>query len=80
MTTPEPVIRRVLSHIGEPWAPEVLRFHEKKNPAAFAKVHRPTSDSSVGKWEGLTVEQKSVVEDVAGDLLTELGYATDHDW
>ena len=49
VTTPEPVIRRVLSHIGEPWAPEVLRFHEKKNPAAFANVHRPISDASVGE-------------------------------
>ena len=81
VTTPEPVIRRVLSHIGEPWAPEVLRFHEKKNPAVYANVHRPISDASVGKWkEGLTTEQKSVVKDVAGDLLIELGYATDHDW
>ena len=81
MTTSEPVIRRVLSHIGEPWAPEVLRFHEKKNPGVYANVHRSISDTSVGKWkEGLTTEQKSVVKDVAGDLLIKLGYADDLGW
>ncbi len=81
VTEPENIVRQVLDHIGEPWEPEVLCFHEKDDPSVYENIHRPISDASVGKWKSeLTSDQKSILKRMAGDLLIDLGYARDLDW
>ena len=77
VTSPEETTREIFAHLEEPWVPDVLEFHARETE----HYQRPISDASVGKWRNeLTTEQKSVVKDVSGDLLIELGYADDLDW
>jgi hypothetical protein len=81
VTSPEKTIRPLFEHIGESWEPDVLHFHEQDNPDVYDQVYRPISDSSVGKWKrGLSRDEKNAVKEVAGDLLIDLGYATDLNW
>ena len=81
VTSPEKTIRPLFEHIGESWEPDVLRFHEQNNPDVYEQVYRPISDASVGKWKrGLSRNEKDTVKQVAGDLLIDLGYATNLNW
>jgi len=80
VTNPEPIMRQLVDHTGEPWSDQVLRFHELEDPL-FPGVQRPISAKSVGRWnDKLSRKDKDTIKRVAGDLLIELGYASDYDW
>ena len=81
VTTPEKVMRDVLSHIGESWDSSVLDFYRNKKANYNPKVHRPISTSSIGKWkEGLTPSIKHAIKPIVGPLLIKLEYTFDLDW
>ncbi len=82
---PEPCLRELFAFLGEPWEPEVLRYHEKAhalgNESSAGDVQRVLYNSSVGRWKhGLSDADKSVAKAEIGDLLIELGYAADGAW
>jgi hypothetical protein len=83
---PEPTLRALLAFVGEPWDGAVLRFHENKarplaNESSAAQVSKPLYTSASGRWvKDLKAADKVAVKDVAGDLLIELGYASDKSW
>ncbi len=82
---PVPTLQRLFSFIGEPWDTAVLSFHEKERNLAgessASQVSKALYSTSVGRWrEALKPPDKQAVKEVAGDLLIELGYASDKDW
>jgi len=81
VSSTERTARRIINHLGEPWDPVVLSFYQKENPEHCRHIHRPISNSSVGKWrDELSVDMKKSIKPIIGDLLIDLGYATDMDW
>ncbi len=85
VSRPEHCLRGLFAFLGEPWDPAVLDFHEQKRSLAgessAEQVSKPLYAASVGRWkDNLDEAGKRAVKDVAGDLLIELGYATDLDW
>jgi hypothetical protein len=56
--TPEPVMRAVLEHVGEPWSPDVLTHHEIQaidgaplESQGFTRVDRPLDPARLSWWE-----------------------------
>ena len=50
---PEPEIRALLDHLGLPFDPACLRFHENKRPVgtpSAEQVRRPLSTAGIGRW------------------------------
>jgi hypothetical protein len=46
--------RRILDHVGLPWDPACLAFHETQRPvmtASLGQVREPLYQSSVRKWQ-----------------------------
>ncbi|MCP4591406.1 MAG: sulfotransferase [bacterium] len=84
----EAVLRPLLDFLELPWRDEVLNYHTKAqtNRPDLAQAHlegvsKPVFSSSTGRWrKDLTLEDRRVVEAVAGDTLRELGYATSPTW
>jgi hypothetical protein len=77
---PEPVMRNLITHTGEPWTGQVMRFYELED-SLYPSVQRPISNKSVGSWrDELSQEDKDTIKRIAGDLLIDLGYASDYDW
>ncbi|HKF73787.1 MAG TPA: sulfotransferase [Stellaceae bacterium] len=71
---PEPTLRRLLGFLGLEWSDRVL-VHDSNvtHPAAG-----PAFTTSIGRWRReFTARDCEMVEAVAGDLLTELGYDQD---
>jgi hypothetical protein len=83
--TPEVSLKPLFDFLEEPWDPGVLSFHEigrnlAGEPSAD-QVVKPLYRSSMGRWtKDLKAEDKPIIKDIAGDLLLQLGYATDCDW
>jgi hypothetical protein len=82
---PVPTLQGLCAFINEPWDPVMLNFHEhERNLAGESsadQVSRPLYTASIGRWkQDMSPEDKQAVKDVAGDLLIELGYATDREW
>lgn len=53
VTEPEPTIRRMLAHVGLPWADACLDFHRNPRPsltASAAQVRQPLYRTSIGMW------------------------------
>lgn len=85
VSDPAPTLKMLFSFIREPWDPIVLKFHEQKRNLAgessAEQVSKPLYTKAVRRWEkDLSDDDKQVVKDVAGDLLIELGYASDRNW
>jgi hypothetical protein len=85
VTRAEPTLKGLFAHLGEPWDPAVLDFHETKRNLAgessAEQVSKPLYTASIGRWkENLDPAGKQAVKEVAGDLLIQLGYAADNDW
>ena len=50
---PDVELKRVLSFLGVPWSPEVMAFHERRDPVrspTYAAVARPVHKEAVGRW------------------------------
>ncbi len=85
VANPEPTLRRLFDFLGEPWDPAVLQYYEQsRNLAAESsreQVSQPLYTHAVGRWQhDLSPEEQAIVKEVAGDLLIDLGYATDKNW
>jgi len=83
---PEAALRSLFEFLGEPWDEAVLRFHANTaralaNESSAAQVSKPLYTTAAGRWlHDLKPADKAAVKAVAGDLLIELGYATDKSW
>jgi hypothetical protein len=82
---PEIVLKDLFAFCDEPWDPSVLSFYkEKRNlgeESSAEQVQQGIYTSSVGRWKNdLTLEQKQIIKDCAGQLLIDLGYANDFSW
>lgn len=54
VTEPEPVIRKILTHVGLPYDENCLNFHASKravHTASVEQVRRPMYTSSSGRWK-----------------------------
>jgi hypothetical protein len=84
---PEPVLRRLMIFLGEPWddamlahaggsaSRDVTRFAQ--NPEAIGAVNA----ASIGRWErDLDAKDRRIFKRIAGPLLVGLGYAADDGW
>ncbi|TWU12784.1 Sulfotransferase domain protein [Symmachiella macrocystis] len=85
---PEQTMRKVVEFLGEEWDDRVLRYHELESTTrdftampVSADAVEPISHKALARWQrDMTDEDKQIFKDKAGDLLIELGYATDNDW
>jgi hypothetical protein len=80
---PETTLRALLEWLGEPWDEAVLRHAEIAGPSRDSlkfpdnpEAMAPISRTAVGRWRtDLTAPDLATVEEIAGELLSELGYA-----
>jgi tetratricopeptide (TPR) repeat protein len=82
---PVPTLQGLFAFLQEPWDPVVLRYHEQQRNLAGEssadQVSKKLYTTAIGRWQhDLRPEDEQAVKAVAGDLLIELGYASDHDW
>jgi hypothetical protein len=85
---PRPALERVLTFLGEPWADEVLHYHEIDSPSRdvskFPQNPEATQSiqtKSLGRWQrDFSDEDKAIFKEIGGPLLIELGYETSNDW
>lgn len=85
VSDPAPTLKKLFSFINESWDPIVLKFYEQDRNLAgessAEQVSKPLYTKALGRWEkDLTDEDKQVVKEIAGDLLIEIGYASDSSW
>ena len=88
VTAPEATLRPLLTSLDLAWCPDVLAHHDRLqanrpdlSQAHLAGVSRPVYETSVGRWrEDLTLDDRRVVEEIAGPVLRELGYTDSPDW
>jgi Sulfotransferase family len=79
----EHTLRYVLQFVDEPWDPAVLTYHDEKRQhepreQSTLQVSKPVYGSAVGRWRTeMTREDKIAFKAEAGELLRELGYASD---
>lgn len=85
---PEPVLRRLMAFLGEPWADAMLAHADggsssrdvtrfAQNPEAIGAVNA----LSIGRWQrDLDAQDRRIFKRIAGPLLIELGYAMDDRW
>lgn len=85
---PEPVLRDLLSFLGEQWDPAVLRFDEEEHDADqffgehTEKRREESGDksrfytSSIGRGQNLNPVLKGVLFYQGGDLMKQLGYSS----
>ncbi len=81
----EPELRTLFKFIGEVWDPKVLEFYKvNRNLASEAsanQVNKPFYKSSIGRYKNiLTRQDGKIIWEVAGDLLTEMGYCINENW
>jgi hypothetical protein len=75
---PEPVMRKVLAFLEEPWDPRILSpKSDNREASSDPQVRHGTVDmSSVGRWrKELDLDEISAIQRVAGQLMIELDYA-----
>jgi hypothetical protein len=80
---PEAELRRICTHIGEHYEPDMLQYHRSASdemPQESLKWHgnsvRPPDNRKVFQWrEQLSIADRVIFEDHAGDALEEFGYA-----
>jgi len=83
---PEAEIKKVCQFIGEAYEPGMLDPESDKEQRSGqnmnnARAGRPISAKSVGRWRrDLRADERRVFEDIAGQLLITLGYASDANW
>ena len=84
---PEETLKTLFEFLGEPWSEDALSFHEGEYvkagiaEASAPQISQPLYGHAVGRWRhDLTIDAKDAVKKQAGDLLQELGYATNDRW
>ena len=83
--TPEPVLRRVCEFLGEAFDQQMLKYHEHAAadmPDSALKFHgnsiRPPDPAKTQSWRReMSVADKALFEEVAGDALKAFGYTCD---
>jgi hypothetical protein len=88
VTQPEQAMRAVLEFLGEEWDERILRYHELQSTTrdftampVSADAVEPISHKALARWErDMSDEDKRIFKKAGGELLIELGYATDNDW
>lgn len=82
VSAPEVTMRTVLGFVGEPWDDAVLQHYQRQytfekdaDAKKLAGAATPVHDKSVGQWKKrLSARQLGRFENVARDLLLDLGY------
>ena len=79
--TPEPVLRAVLAHVGEPWSPDVLTHHEVQvvegaplESEGFTRVDRPLDPARLSWWETRLSDRARSELGTVAPLASFLGY------
>jgi Flp pilus assembly protein TadD len=68
--------RRLLDHLGLPFEPACLRFHENRRYAptpSYAQVSEPLNDRSIGRWK-LYRQQLKPQTTALAEVIADLGY------
>lgn len=68
--------RRLLDHLGLPFEPACLRFHENRRYAptpSYAQVSEPLNDRSIGRWKQYRKRLAPQIEALA-EVIADLGY------
>jgi hypothetical protein len=81
-------MEELLYFLGEPWNDALLKHNTIKSrfrdPLMFPSSREavgPIASDTVGRWQrDLTAEDKQCFKAIAGNLLIELGYASNNDW
>jgi len=81
-------LRRICNFIEEPFLSEMMNsgsssqaMWRKSQLANNHNADRPVSRTSIGRWQrDLSLEERKIFVDIAGELLIALGYAPDHSW
>lgn len=83
---PEPILRRLLDHIGIAWSPAVLDHtaaphdlfaHPYRHPSVEA-VRQPLNTTAIGRYrKDLTARELAVFEGIARDCLVTMGYTVE---
>jgi hypothetical protein len=88
VTNPRQTIADLMRFLDEPWDNALLAHSEAastfrdvtafpQNPEAL----QPIGTAAVARWQrDMTEEDKRIFRDIAGELLIEHGYASDHNW
>jgi len=76
---PEVTLGELFEVVDEPFDPCVLEFHRQPRDLAgessAGQVARPIHGGAVGRWRRqLSKEEQGIVEEIAGELLRQLGY------
>jgi len=80
VTEPEVVMREVLAFLGERWDPAVLEHHRSdlslsSIESSTEAVRAAVNTDAVAKWKkNLSKREQAQVDEIAADLLGELGY------
>lgn len=83
--SPELELKKLFKFLNEDWDPKVLSFHEISRNLAFEassnQVNKPFYKTSIGRFrKALQLEDGLKIDDIAGDLLIDLGYTLDNSW
>ncbi|MBT3785064.1 sulfotransferase [bacterium] len=83
--SPGAQLHRLFDFLEEPWDERVLDFHNMDRnlagEASSKQVNRPLYTSSIGRYRSvLTREDGQIMIEIAGELLSELGYTADCSW
>lgn len=83
VSAPQETLMQLFSWLGLPWDPAVLNFY--KHPRELEKApnadgfQKPLYATSISRWtRELSYDELVTVRNLAGDLLVDLGYASDH--
>lgn len=70
---PEEIVRSLCAFLGEPFAPEMLRFNETQ-PNVWGERPQALSDKPVNHYRELGLLDRWIFRRTAGPLMRELGY------
>jgi len=84
----EATMRTFLAFVDEPWSYDVIEYTSQEHqlsPGDYVSqgynAVRPVDARTAGMWRTIwSPEQVAAVREIAGDLLTELGYSDGTDW
>jgi protein-tyrosine sulfotransferase len=77
---------KVCAFIGEEFDASMLHASENEPARPGQNLNNPGASSAItpkaiGRWQGdLSPSERRIVDDISGELLITLGYATDHSW
>ncbi|MCP4362226.1 MAG: sulfotransferase [Chloroflexi bacterium] len=86
--SPEYILERILFFLNEPWNEQLLEYYTIRTASRDVKkfpqnieATKPLNNDSLGRWQQeFTQEDRALFKKMAGNLLAQLGYATDMQW